>query len=306
MEASTLSISDIVSFEEIKYETTYDIEVEENHNFYLATQSMPILVHNSGKSEFTDYVMSELAKNHKWSFGVCSFENQPSSLHVTKLMEKVVGKSFAKRFNDSDRISKPEFETAVSFIEEHFYFVNINQVKVTVDGILEKTKELILRKGIKGLLIDPWNYIEHKSEKGQTETQYISECLTKIKAFCLTHNVHIFLIAHPSKMPKVAGKYEVPTLYNVSGSAHFFNKADNGICVHRDFGSTKVDIYIQKVRYSWLGKVGFTSFNYNIDRRQYMPIGGAVEQQAQIIPENPRAGITDLRLPYNDKEDAPF
>jgi len=263
----------------------------------------------SGKSEFTDYLMTELAKNHKWSFGICSFENQPSSLHVTKLMEKYTGKSFAHRYNDDDRISPIEFEQSVNFVDENFYFININQIKVTIDGILEKTKELILRKGIKGLLIDPWNYIEHKSEKGQTETQYISECLTKIKAFCLTHNVHIFLVAHPAKMAKVSGKYEVPTLYNVSGSAHFFNKADNGICVHRDFGSTKVDVYIQKVRYSWLGKVGFVSFNFNLDRRQYMPIGEVVANRNEPPPppDNPRAGFQDMRLPFKDKdEDAPF
>ena len=55
MEASVIKLEDIVSFREIEYETTYDISVEGNDNFYLATNSDPILVHNSGKSEFTDY-----------------------------------------------------------------------------------------------------------------------------------------------------------------------------------------------------------------------------------------------------------
>jgi len=242
----------------------------------------------SGKSEFIDYLMTEAGKNHGWSFAVCSFENQPSSLHVTKIMEKYVGKSFKKTFDDKDRISRVEFDDAVNFVNDHFYFININKVEATLDGILQKTKELVLRKGVKALLLDPWNYVEHKSQKGQTETQYVSECLTKIKAFALTHQVHIFLVAHPLKMPKVAGKYEVPTLYNISGSAHFFNKTDNGITVYRDYELKTVDVHIQKVRYSWLGTVGYVSFTYDLERRQYRPVG---EMKDLTVPDNPMTGI---------------
>lgn len=238
----------------------------------------------SGKSEFTDYMMTQVAKNHGWTFAICSFENQPVALHVTKIMEKYVGKSFAKRFDESSRINRDEFNNAVNFVGNHFHFININKVEVTLQGILDKTKELVLRKGIKGLLIDPWNYIEHKSMKGQTETQYVSECLTILKSFALTHGLHIFLIAHPLKMPKVSGKYEVPTLYNISGSAHFFNKTDNGITVYRDYDTNNVDVHIQKVRYSWLGKIGMCSFTYNIELRQYEAITNVKEPPPTINP----------------------
>jgi twinkle protein len=223
----------------------------------------------SGKSEFVDYIMAQTAINHKWTWGVCSFENQPSSFHVTKLMEKYVGKSFAQRYNPYDRMNSNEFDDAVNFVGDYFHFINVNAIDVTLQGILDKAKELVTRKGIQGLLIDPWNYVEHKSASGQTETQYVSECLTKIKAFALTHGIHILLIAHPTKLGKINNKYEVPTLYNISGSAHFFNKTDNGITVYRDFATNKVDIHIQKVRYSWLGKVGMCSFSYDTNTRQY-------------------------------------
>lgn len=223
----------------------------------------------SGKSEVTDWIMSQCVINHGWSFGVCSFENQPSSLHVTKIMEKLKGKSFMFRYDPNIRINQEEFNEAASIIDQYFHFINVNQVEVTLDGILEKAKELVVRKGIKGLLIDPWNYIEHKVQNGQTETQYISECLTKIKAFALTNGIHIFLIAHPVKLKKEGNKYEVPTLYSISGSAHFFNKTDNGLTIYRDFVTNVVTIYIQKVRYSWLGKIGYVEFTYNTDTRQY-------------------------------------
>jgi twinkle protein len=225
----------------------------------------------SGKSEFTDYLMCMTAKNHKWPWGVCSFENQPVAFHVTKLIEKMAGKAFGFRKDHFNRVNTDEFQYAVGLIDLYFHFININQVELTINGLLDKATELVMRKGIKGLLIDPWNYIEHKIPKGYTETQYISECLTQIKTFAVKTGVHVFLIAHPTKLRKLNnGKYEVPTLYNISGSAHFFNKTDNGVTVWRDFENNTVDVHVQKVRYSWLGKVGFCSFSYDIQTRQYL------------------------------------
>ena len=225
----------------------------------------------SGKSEFVDMIMVKLAKLHKWKFGVCSFENQPSSLHVTKIMEKVTDKSFAFRKNPNIRMTVDERNEALVFVDEYFSFININQADVTIDGLLDKLGELVRKKGIKGCLIDPFNYIEHKIPLGYTETQYICEILGKIHAFCLKYDVHLFIIAHPIKIQKDknTGKYEVPTLYHISGSAHWFNKTDNGLVVYRDFDTNLITAYIQKVRFSWCGKVGFCNFNYDTETRKY-------------------------------------
>lgn len=226
----------------------------------------------SGKSEFTDNIMAHATKNHEWVWAVCSFENQPASLHVTKIMEKLTGKAFSFRQDPSHRMSMQEFQQAKTIIRDYFHFINIQETDVTLDGIISKAKELVQRKGIHGLLIDPWNYIEHKIPTGQTETQYISECLTKLKAFALKFNVHVFIIAHPTKLKKEGNKFEIPTMYSISGSAHFFNKTDNGLSIYRNFDTKEVDIHVQKVRYSWLGKVGTVSYEYNTLTRQYQYI----------------------------------
>ena len=229
---------------------------------------------SSGKSEIIDFIAASLVNNHGWKFGVSSFENQPASLHATKLMEKLYGASFAFRKDPNDRLTQLQFEQGVLKLHDHFTFVNISKADVTLDGLLEKFAELVRVKGCKGFIIDPWNYIEHLIPAGYTETQYISECLTKIKNFCLKYMAHIFLVAHPTKLQKdkATGKYEVPTLYSISGSAHFYNKTDNGMTVYRDFETNVVTIYIQKVRYSWLGKIGFCEFSYNTKTRQYIPV----------------------------------
>jgi twinkle protein len=228
----------------------------------------------SGKSEFVDYIMCQLTMNNSWSWAIASFENQPSSLHVTKLMEKITGKAFQFRRVPEQRISVNEFKESVAIVDKYFNFININTVDVTLTGLLQKARELVVRKGVNGLLIDPWNYIEHKVPKGYTETQYISECLTEIKSFAVKNGVHVFLIAHPTKMAKdkKTGKYEIPTLYSISGSAHFFNKTDNGMTIYRDFKDNVVEVHIQKIRFSWTGKIGFCAFNYDTFTRKYEPI----------------------------------
>jgi twinkle protein len=162
----------------------------------------------------------------------------------------------------------------MGYLNDNFFFINTMEADITIDGILAKTAELVLRKGIKGLLIDPWNYIEHKVPNGQTETQYISDVLSKIRMAARKLGIHIFLIAHPTKLQKdkATGKYEVPTMYSISGSANFFNKTDNGLTIYRDFETNVVTAYVQKIRWWWLGKVGFTSFSFNTLSRQYEAI----------------------------------
>lgn len=225
----------------------------------------------SGKSEFTDWLMAKTSVNHGWKWAICSFENSPPVFHATKLIEKLSEKPFNK---SATGISKFELDMVTGYLSDNFFFINTMEADITIDGILAKTAELVLRKGIKGLLIDPWNYIEHKVPNGYTETQYISDVLSKIRMSARKLGIHIFLIAHPTKLQKdkATGKYEVPTMYSISGSANFFNKTDNGLTIYRDFETNVVTAYVQKIRWWWIGKIGFTSFSFNTLSRQYEAI----------------------------------
>lgn len=287
MEAYIINPNDIISFKEIPYETTYDITVKDNHNFYLATEGDPILVHNSGKSEFMDEIMTRLSERHKWKFGVFSAENQPVEFHFVKLAERYIGKSFSST-NEDYKMTVDELGQAKLFVNDNFFFISLDNNNLTIDGILAKAKELVERKGINALLIDPYNYIEHKIPVGYNETQYISELLTKIKMFKERYNIHIFLIAHPVKLKKENGKWEVPTLYHISGSSHFYNKTDNGFVVWRDFETGEVQVHVQKVRFKFVGKQGATSFTYNKFNGRYQPYN----DYAQVVeePQEPTKG----------------
>ena len=243
-------------------------EFDEHLSFYPGQLTIVTGIPGSGKSEFIDMVMTKLTKKHGWNWGICSFECEPE-FHVTKLCEKFADKSFAFRHNLDHRMSREKFEESIGMVDKHFHFMNLSLIDVTMDGLLAKAEEFVMRYGINGFLFDPWNCIEAKGEG----TDYILQCLNKLINFLKKFRVHGFLVAHPTKLQKdkQTGKYEVATLYNISGSAHFFNRTHNGISVYRDFSTNLVDVHIQKVKQYWLGKIGLCSFTYDTNTRKYSP-----------------------------------
>ena len=79
-------------------------------------------------------------------------------------------------------------------------------------------------------------------------------------------------MAHPTKQPRNKdGVIEAPTLYDISGSANFYNKADFGIVVHRNRVDGTVEVHVQKVKFKHLGEVGTAIFKYNINNGRYVP-----------------------------------
>ena len=135
----------------------------------------------------------------------------------------------------------------------------------SLNAVLANAKILVKKYGMRGLIIDPYNELDHtRRDSGVNETEYVSSFLTKLRKFAREHEVHIWLVAHPAKLAKDKdGNYPVPDGYSVSGSAHFFNKADNIMAVHRTVGSDDVEIHVQKIRSRWLGKVGMCKLTWN-------------------------------------------
>lgn len=223
----------------------------------------------SGKSEFVDFVMTSLSLFENITWAVFSFE-QPVTIHITKLAEKFSQKAFDLRSDSRYRMNSKEWQYAKAKIKSHFHFVKLDQLELTMDSLLSKAEELVKQRGVTGLLFDPWNCIEHKNGE-MNETTYILACLNKLIHFLKKYNVMGFLVAHPTKLTKnpKTNKYPVPTLYNISGSAHFFNRTDTGFTIVRDLNSNRVDVYVQKVKLHWQGKLGYCSFHYNLMTRQY-------------------------------------
>lgn len=211
-----------------------------------------------GKSEWLDALAMNLTREHSWVFGVCSPENQPVTYHAAKLMEKYAGMRLHK-------MDKAIYDESKEWVNHFFKFIMPEDR--TLESVLSKAKVLVKRHGMKGLIIDPYNEIIHTNRKeGISETEYVSEFLARIRGFAREMGIHIWLVAHPTKLQKDnSGKYPVPTGYDVAGSAHFFNKADNIVVVHRDKSDPTAysEVHVQKIRSRWLGQLGHTFLEWD-------------------------------------------
>lgn len=213
-------------------------------------------VPSHGKSTWLDCLMLNMISRHQWSFAVCSPENSPLEQYSARLVEKWLRRPLF----GSEKVSGDELRAGIEFLNPYVTFL-LGKDGMDLDWILDRARTAVFRKGIKGLVIDPWNEIEHQRPKEKSETEYISDCLTLIRRFAREHRVHVWLVAHPMKPERgKGGKNWIPGPYDVSGSAHWRNKADNCITVWRDTDpqnySHETRIHIQKIRFKETGKMG--------------------------------------------------
>lgn len=225
----------------------------------------------SGKSEFIDQIIESLNVRHGWRAAFFSPENAPLQYHASKLIEKLTGKQFKP-----EKLTQDDFDAAKSYVNENFFFINPKD-NFSVDNVLSKAKYLIRRHGIKALVIDPYNRLDINCGHNK-ETDFVRDILRKLINFAQQNDVLIFLMAHPTKQQKNKDTQQIesPTLYDIAGSAHFYNMADYGIVVHRDRPNNRVEIKVSKVRFKHLGSVGTVYMKYNINNGRYVP---AVEGQ---------------------------
>ena len=223
-----------------------------------------------GKSEFVDQIMMNQAMLYGNKFALCSFENPPD-LHIVKLVSKYKGMPFFE--GHTPRMTEEELDKAYDFVEEHFTFLHHQQSDmVTLDDIIERLKIAVLRYGVRGAVIDPYNYIQ--KPKDQSETDWISEMLTRIRVFAQSYDIHIWFVAHPTKMAREGGTTPIPKGNDIAGSAAWFAKADFGLTVHRpDTATTNVEIHCWKCRYGWCGQQGQTALIFDRMTSRYREQG---------------------------------
>ena len=147
--------------------------------------------------EWVEEVATLLNIRYGWKVGIFSPENRPTSVAVSKFISRISGKKF-----DKQTMKEYELYQTADYMVDNFFFIEPDDDDVTVESILEHAKILVRKKGIKQLIIDPWNKLEHLIERGESETQYVSRCLDKIYSFAQKYDVLVHLVAHPTKNEK--------------------------------------------------------------------------------------------------------
>ena len=235
-------------------------------------------IHSSGKSDFVDQMVVGYNVNYQWKTAFASPENAPTYLHAHKLMRKVWQDMPSKKDIGTDK-----WNQVAEHINDNFYFIDMD--KYSLEAVLRKGAELVKRKGIKCLVIDPFNKVRSNDASGDVNV-YTLEYLSKIEIFAKKYDVLVIVVAHPTKMYKDAnGKIEEPTMYNIKGGGEWYDASYHGILVHRDYEQRTVKAKILKVKFQNLGENGAEA------HFKWEPKSGC------FIPHEP-LNLTEEKLPW--------
>lgn len=233
----------------------------------------------SGKSQWADSLMLNMVELHGWVIGICSPESAPLSEYLAGMVEKWSRIPFWQGWNN--RLAPDSVEEAMTRLRDHLLFLQDDDKDMTLDWLLDRARQMVFRHGIRGLLIDPWNELEHQRPRELTEGEYIGKALMRIRKFARVNGVHVWIVAHPNKPDQsVRGHLPVPTPYSIAGTAHWRNKADNCLTVYRLLQVDRsvqaerdrefvTDIHVQKVRRKGVGHTGVAHLEFHPDSSTY-------------------------------------
>lgn len=211
-----------------------------------------------GKSEFIDALAINTARNYGWSWALCSPEN-PMADHAGKLVEKFLDKPMYQYEPGLEVATNSELGVGEAWLNRHFTFIRQDgDNPLNLDFVLDRAHVAVMRHGVRGVVVDPYNEIEHYLPRNTNESQYQSGFLARCRKFAARHDVLFVIIAHPTKLGKNSdGSSPVPGMYDISGSAHWKNKADIGLTVYKPGDVPNcADIYLEKIRLRRWGRAG--------------------------------------------------
>lgn len=257
---------------------------------------------NHGKTTMILQMMLTKSIHDGWKWAIFSPENYPATDFYDDLIEMYVGKWL-------DKMSIDEYQEAALFINDHVFYV-YPEDSHDIHAINEKFRYLVLKKGVDGVLIDPFNQLDHLQKPYQREDQYISEMLKDIKRFALLNCVSYNIVAHPVKQQRNSDRSLPPVdLYDIAGGAMWANKSDNVISYyrpnhHENKSSPEVTIYIQKVkRLRTGGKCGQFDIKMNWAIKRFVDPITDLPYCDPKFKNRSTYRQPDLRLPYVDDKD---
>ena len=272
---------DVSDFVQNGFKPGYQIGLRDFDNIFSTYTGQFITVTgipSSGKSDFVDQMVIGYNQNYSWKIAFASPENAPTYLHAHKLMRKIWQGMPSKVDINSDKWNRIS-----EHINENFFFIDME--RYTLDSILIKGAELVKRKGIKCLVIDPFNKIRDTNASSIDVNAYTLEYLTKIETFARKYDVLVIVIAHPTKMYKNAeGKIEEPNMYNIKGGGEWYDASYHGLLVHRDYENRTTKVKVLKVKFQNLGENGAeTFFTWETRSGCYIPYKNHISENT-VLP----------------------
>lgn len=220
-----------------------------------------------GKSSWLNEVACRMALQYGWVTAFASFEQEPQTDHKRNLRTYFNGRRPLFQ-------SEHDLKKADQWINKQFCFIVPGyDDDVTLSWLLERCAVAVTRFGAKLIIIDPWNEMDHQRPADMTLTEYTGYAIKQFKAFARKYRVHVIVAAHPAKMHRGKdGDYPIPSLYDISDSAHWSNKADVGIVVWRGMDGERPVTLIKVTKSKYhdeIGVPGDVEVTFSIEDNHY-------------------------------------
>lgn len=228
---------------------------------YIVVTGIP----SSGKSDWVDEMCIGYYMENGWKTAFASPENKPNPIHVSKLEAKIVGQWVRTK----SQITQMWHKKAKEIINDNFKFIDLDSYDL--DIVLERAKRLIVKFGIKVLVIDPYNKVRLNASLNKNVNEYTNDYLIRIDEFARKNDILIILVAHPTKPSNEERKTYEPDFYSIKGGGEFYDMSPHGILVHRDYENSVVKIKVLKVKFAHLGKNReYVYYKWNTDNGRYI------------------------------------
>lgn len=226
-------------------------------------------VPSHGKTTWVLNLIANLVTLHHWAVAICSPEMPAVPILRDRLRRYHIG--------HKPVLGEPlPIARADAWIESKFVFLDTDPTgtgegddNFDLEWIIDRATDAVLRDGIRVLVIDPWNEVEHARGKMESVSDYVARGIRMLKRFARLYGVIVIVVAHPTKEVGKDGKHRLVTLYDIEGSAAWFNKADHGVIVERKGNATTV--HIQKVRFEETGTKGSQAMVFNQSNGRFVP-----------------------------------
>lgn len=254
-----------------KGDTTYFTDLDKCFRWYNGEVTTMTGISNSGKTQMLTQLLVFRAAFEGKKAAFVSMEQYPPVFFYKEIIRTVVGKPLEQ--GDPNRMTKEEYNRALEWVNDRFYFLYPEKDEPSVEWLLARFAETLIKYGIDTAVVDPMNSLSHdyKTASGRDD-RYIAAMLNKYQRFALQSNIPFVLIAHPRGIGKKDdGTYKEPTADEISGGVSFWQRSDNILCFHRptlpvDFQDPSCTLRSLKIKKQSINGIpGVSNFKY--DRR---------------------------------------
>lgn len=227
----------------------------------------------SGKSEFLLELLLNTSLYYGWKHLLYVPDVGDKNEVVAILIHKISGKTFDKRFVNSNYISEQEVDRNLDWILHHFRIMVKDDMKAKIspyefwDIAAKMNKET--DGGIQTATIDSWKDLKHgvglDGESFARDDKYLDDVLSYRNSMAELHKMHFFIVIHPVKTEADKdGHRKPPTPYDLKGGGTWFDNGKCMITVHRQSGHPNaVDVMVTKAKPKSVASVGKVEFFFD-------------------------------------------